>query len=150
MEKWKIITVLCLHYDFERLQHDQSQNKEEEVSSKTLLASNISDKFKTKDTPEKENSLISPLNLNTEKDIRAYLIGEWIYDQEYTTDTACKISIDKNLKIDLSFYDRYSNEPKGDYTGKIEFDWVYANPNEAPDLFSIRLTDPNNFGGKFF
>lgn len=151
MEKWKkIITVLCCIMILSGCSMIKAKNKEEEVSSKTPLASNISDKFKTKDTPEKENSLISPLNLNTEKDIRAYLIGEWIYDQEYITDTACKISIDKNLKIDLSFYDRYSNEPKGDYTGKIEFDWVYANPNEAPDLFSIRLTDPNNFGGKFF
>ncbi|HHX62576.1 MAG TPA: hypothetical protein GX707_17965, partial [Epulopiscium sp.] len=65
--------------------------------------------------------------------IREYLIGEWVYDQDYGSDIICKMYIDEDLKVGLSFYNAYTNQAKGDYTGKIKLDWVHADPNGAPD-----------------
>ena len=60
------------------------------------------------------------------------------------------MDIDKDLNVHLSFYNRETNQSKGDYKGIINFDRQYASPNEAPDLISIELIDADHPGGDFF
>ena len=88
-------------------------------------------------------------DLTTEKGIREYLQGEWVYDYYYRGDVICKMNIDKDLNVHLSFKNSYSDEPKGDYSGKIKLDRIYANKDQAPDLLSIELKDKGNPGGDF-
>lgn len=134
----------------------KGKNKDEEVSSTSPLTSKLAEKLKTKDTPQEESVTlerkmpISISDLNTEKGIREYLIGEWVYDQDYGSDIICKMHIDVDLKVGLSFYNAYTNQDKGDYTGEIKLDWVHADPNGAPDLLSIKLKDTEDSGGEFF
>lgn len=103
-----------------------------------------SDNFQERSIP------MSLPDLSTEEGIREYLVGEWVFDKEYVSDVVCKMSIDEDLNVNLSFHNDYMNEPKGDYAGQIKFDRIYANPKEAPDLLSIELMDTDYPGGDFF
>lgn len=96
------------------------------------------------------NNIKKQLDLSTEKAIRDYLQGEWTYDWNYYGDVVCKMNIDKDLNVDLSFRNSYSSEPKGDYRGKITFDRLYAKTDQAPDIISLELIDTDEPGGDFF
>lgn len=98
---------------------------------------------------QKEDKAISPIKLDDEESIKEYLIGEWIYDYYYRGDVICKMNIDKDLNIHLSFENSYSDQPKGDYLGKITLDRLYADTDQAPDLISIELIDTEEPGGDF-
>ncbi len=89
------------------------------------------------------------LDLDTEKGIREYLVGEWVFEMWYLSDVVCNMRIDKDLNATLSFYDPYTDENNGDYKGKIAFDRIYADPNEAPDLLCFEL-DGDYPGGDFY
>lgn len=97
----------------------------------------------------KEDKPVSTYDFSTEGDIRDYLVGEWTFDKGYVSDVVCKMVIDKDLNVQLSFHDVYIDEAKGDYSGKIEFDRMYINPNDAPYLLCIDLVDTNDTGGDF-
>lgn len=97
-----------------------------------------------------EEDRISPPDLSTEEGIREYLEGEWISDYYYRGDIICKMDIDKDLNVSLSFENSYSDQPQGDYLGKITFDKIYAGPDEAPDLIALELEDTDEAGGDFF
>lgn len=60
------------------------------------------------------------------------------------------MNIDKNLNVQLSFYDTYMEESKGEYTGKIKFEWYYVDPDKAPDFLRLELKDTDELGGEFF
>lgn len=122
----------------------------------------------TKDTPvssvpEDSNSIEDGetdalgINFKSEKDIRDYLIGQWISDKETLSDYLftqsdinCNMSIDQDLNVNLFFYNRYTNEPIGDYQGEISLDSFDENSNELPDLISIDLGDSDWPGGDYF
>lgn len=97
-----------------------------------------------------EESLNQAIDLTTEKSIRQYLVGEWLYEDPYLSDIACKMNIDEELNVKLSFENSYSAAPKGNYKGKITFDRIYAESNEGPDVISLELTDTDEPGGDFF
>lgn len=93
---------------------------------------------------------LSPPDLSTEEGIIEYLVGEWVYDYYNRGDVVCTMNIDHDLNISLSFENSYSEEPKGDYSGKIHLERVYAEQNEAPDNIRIELIDSDEYGGDFF
>lgn len=98
-----------------------------------------------------ENDIETPQpNLSTEEDIKEYLVGEWLCKNEYLSNIVAKMNIDKDLNIKLSFNDSFTKESKGDYVGKINFDRIYAQQDEAPDIISIELIDSDYPGGDFF
>lgn len=101
-------------------------------------------------TSKDEGIAIAPPDFSSEEGIVEYLVGEWVYDKEYVSDITCNMNIDEDLNVSLSFYDGNVDENKGEYTGKIKFDRIYAEPNEAPDLLVIELTDTDYPGGDFF
>ncbi|HHX62567.1 MAG TPA: hypothetical protein GX707_17920 [Epulopiscium sp.] len=140
----------------------KSKTTDKETNTIIPNPSKISNEAQNKNLPleenvsPKENLTIDLSNLNTEKTIREYLIGEWISDKETLSDYLlthsdinCKMSIDENLNVHLLFYNRETNETRGDYVGQITFDRLHANPNEAPDLISIKLTNTDYPGGDF-
>ncbi len=119
-------------------------------STSILNASGVSAKLK-----ERSKSTYPP-DFSTEKGIREYLVGEWVYDREYLNyadldpaNVTAKMIIDKDLNVHLSFEDKLTNKSKGEYTGEIKFDRLYAKPNEAPDLIVIDLGDEDYPGGDF-
>lgn len=129
---------------------DNSAKSATESSAVIPDASGIADKINEDSKP------VYPPDFSTEKGIREYLIGEWTYDREYLNycvldpaDVFAKMIIDKDLNVHLSFEDKYTNESKGEFTGKIEFDRLHAKPNEAPDLISIVLGEEDYPGGDY-
>ena len=105
------------------------------------------------ETSEKVEDNIIPMlqpDLTSGDSIREYLIGEWVFDKGYISDVTCKMDIDKDLNLQLSFYNSYTDEFLGDYLGEIKFERQYANPNQVPDLISIELTDTEYPGGEYF
>lgn len=119
------------------------EDKDPQVSTNTPPASET-----FKDPKEKDLQQLV-LDLSTEDAIKEYLVGEWVFEKEYISDKICKMSIDGDLNIHLSFYHAFTDELKGDYTGKIILDRQYAKPNEAPDLISIDLSHEDWPGGDY-
>lgn len=100
--------------------------------------------------PKETNTPISPPDLSTEEGVKEYLVGEWTASNSYQSDVVCKMSIDKDLKVELSFIDPTTEESKGDYKGQIELDRIYAEPPSAPDTLRIELEGTDYTGGEFF
>ena len=120
------------------------EKKDPKTKSDIPIVSESSDKL------VKDNIPVTLPDLDTEKGVKEYFVGEWVYDEEYGTDVVCKMNIDKNLNVQLSFYDTYMEESKGEYTGKIKFEWYYVDPDKAPDFLRLELTDTDELGGEFF
>ncbi|HZK26608.1 MAG TPA: hypothetical protein VFD00_03595 [Thermoclostridium sp.] len=99
---------------------------------------------------KKNAKSIPTFDLMTEENIRDYLVGEWTFDKEYVSDVVCKMDIDEDLNVHLSFHDLYIDEAKGNYLGKIELDRMYINPDDEPFLLCIELLDGDEPGGDFF
>lgn len=110
----------------------------------------------TVDLPEESNNLPeeeplgSSIDLSSEEAIKDYLVGEWIFDEETISQVTCKMNIDKDLNLKLSFDNNYTDSFKDDYEGKIIFDRQYAEHDEAPDLISFELNDDDWPGGDYF
>lgn len=115
----------------------------------TKVDNNV-DETKTTNKNEAEAIQIYIPDLTTEESIIDYLQGEWFYNNFPEREVICRMNIDNDLNISLSFYNYNTDESKGDYTGRIEFDRQYANLNEAPDLINIELADTDYPGGMFF
>lgn len=105
---------------------------------------------------QEEEMEVSQFSLDSEDSLREYLIGEWVSDKEtlsdYTltqSDINCNMVIDKDLNVDISFYNRITNESKGEFTGQIKFDRLYADKDQAPDLIVIELGEDDYPGGDF-
>ncbi|HHX62566.1 MAG TPA: hypothetical protein GX707_17915 [Epulopiscium sp.] len=128
---------------------NKTKNMDIEVSTNIPVVSKIPDDYQKENIPQEENILVSVPNLNPEKGIREYLVGEWIYDNEYGSDVACTMLIDEDLSVNLSFHNTYTNEPKGQFNGEIKLDRAHVNPNEAPDLLYVNLIDTDDSGGVF-
>lgn len=125
-------------------------------TSGTETSTAISEASGTSDKTQADGKTGYLPDFSTEKGIREYLVGEWIYDREYLnyyqldpSDVLGKMIIDKDLNVFLSFEDKHTKESKGEYTGKIGFDRLYAKPNEAPDLIVIDLGDEGYPGGDY-
>lgn len=88
-----------------------------------------------------EDKLISPPDLETEQGVREYLIGEWMCQIEYMSNIVANMTIHENLDFELSFYDSFTNESKGDYKGNIIFKRIYKDPDDAPDMITLQLDD---------
>lgn len=97
-----------------------------------------------------EGNSTFPPDLTSEEGIKNYLVGEWIFDDLYTSDLSCRMKIDKDLNVQLSFHDEYLDEFKRDYKGEIKLAKIYAEADEAPDILSIDLNDSDYSGGDFF
>ena len=93
---------------------------------------------------EVENKLISPPDLETEKGVKEYLIGEWECNIEYMSNIIANMVIHEDLDFELSFYDSFTKEAKGDYKGNIIFKRIYRNQDDPPDMISLEL-DGNEF-----
>ena len=104
------------------------------------------------EAPVKQENIIpaSQPDFRNEDGIREYLQGKWVYDYYYYGDVLCTMDIDKDLNVALSFENSYSDGPKGDYSGKITFDRIYAKPEEAPDLICVELENTEEPGGDFY
>ena len=90
------------------------------------------------------------VDLSTEEGIKDYLVGEWTFDNEHISQATCKMNIDKDLNLKLSFDNTYTDDLKDDYQGKIILDRQYARPNEVADLIMIELNDDDWPGGEYF
>lgn len=123
-----------------------SNGKKEDPEVGTDLPPTLSTTEKLQDN----KTSIAPPNLDSVVGIKEYLIGEWVFNNGYVSDVSCKMSIDENLNVNLSFYDEYANQAKGDYTGQIKLDRLYANVKEAPDMLRIELQGAEYSGGDFF
>lgn len=99
---------------------------------------------------EEEKKLISPPDLSTEEGIGEYLVGNWTCKIDYMSNIVVNMNVYENLDIQLTFYDTFTNEAKGEYKGKINFERIYASPEEAPDVISIELDDDYYARGDFF
>jgi hypothetical protein len=99
-------------------------------------------------TPEATG--LTPPDLSTEEGLRDYLVGEWHFFNEFLSQVLCDMTINEDLSVHLLFHDIYGGESKGEYTGKINLDRLYAEANEAPDLIVIDLIDSDYPGGDFF
>ena len=95
------------------------------------------------------NEMLIP-DLSTEEGIRDYIVGNWVFEKAYLSNIACRMSIDEDLNVNLSFYNPYESDFREDYTGKIKLDRQYAKPNELPDIITIELMDTDYPGGEFF
>ncbi len=102
------------------------------------------------ETIQEQVKAISPLILDTEENIKAYLVGDWIFNQEYVSSIVCNMTISEDLLVNLQFQDTLTNVAKGEYTGKIVLDRIYAKPSDAPDLITMELMDASYPGGDFF
>ena len=102
------------------------------------------------DNIQKQNKGITNIFFDSEDDIKEYLVGEWIYENDYKSQIVCQMEIDDNLIVKLSFNNSLTGESKGDYTGQIKFDRLYSEPNEIPDLICIELKNSDYPGGDFF
>lgn len=107
-------------------------------------------KYDTPNNNNPQNTLIPEPDLSTEEGIKAYLIGEWNYSNEYTNTLNCKMTVDKDLKVMFSFMEGESGESRGDYEGTLKLDRVYAKSNEVPDIISVELMDTDHPGGDFY
>lgn len=125
--------------------NSDSENKNSEVKIIDLPAVEVSENLK-----EEAEAELSPLDLTSEEGIREYLAGEWFCQIEYMSNIVVNMKIYQDLDVELSFKDSFTEESKGDYKGKIIFDRVYANPDEAPDIISIELDDSKYPKGDFF
>lgn len=99
-----------------------------------------------------EDDLILAPDLKSLDGLKKYLAGDWVFDGRsmYLSDVVCNLLIDDSLNFQLSFYDAYEKKSKGDYSGQIKLERLYANPGDVPDLLTIELKDTNDLGGEFF
>lgn len=134
------LTVLVCVVIFTGCNNSKSKNINTETNSNLSVES--------KD--HQEGLKMPRIDLNTEKDIKDYLIGEWVFDKEYMSNCICNMTIDYDLNIKLIFHDKYLDEFKGEYVGKITLERQYSNLDQAPDLISIKLADKELTGGDFF
>ncbi|HZJ98732.1 MAG TPA: hypothetical protein VFC79_01925 [Tissierellaceae bacterium] len=102
------------------------------------------------ESPENDTIPFSGVDFMSEEDVRDYLVGQWVYDFYYRGDVICIMDIDKDLNVNLSFENFYSDEPKGEYKGKISLERVHSFPSQAPDLISLSLIDTDEPGGDFY
>ena len=63
-----------------------------------LLSACNTDNTENKDPKQVQEKTIS-INLNTEDEIKEYLVGDWYFEDGYKTDISCKMNIDQNLNI---------------------------------------------------
>ena len=125
-----------------------SKNSEEkDLETNNLISPEASE---VSEGPENDIIPISGVDFTSEEDVRDYLVGHWVYDFYYRGDVICKMDIDKDLNVNLSFENSYSAEPKGEYKGEITLDRVHAFPSQAPDLISLNLIDTDEVGGDFY
>lgn len=89
-------------------------------------------------------------DLTTEAGIMEYLVGDWHYFNEYSSQVLCDMTIDEDLKVHLLFHDIYGGENRGEYTGQIKLDRAYTGSDEAQDLIVIELEGTEEPGGDFF
>lgn len=98
---------------------------------------------------EQVNKITSP-NLTSEEAVREYIVGEWIFDKEYVSDRACRMIIDEDLKIKLSFSNLSKDDFKEDYQGQIFLDRMYAGQGDPPDIITIKLPGTEFSQSDFF
>ncbi len=94
-------------------------------------------------TPSKTQDIVTtsvaPPDLDSEEGIREYLVGEWVIANLDVSEIACRMIIDADLGVDLSFSNVYTDELYEVYKGKIKLGRAYAQPGETPDLILIEL-----------
>ncbi len=125
-----------------------SQSKPDQVDqSKNTIApplEGVSKEF------EEEGNTISPPDLTTEEGIRQYLVGEWTCKIDYMSNILVTMNVSQDLDVQLSFYDTFTDENKGEYKGKISLDRLYARSDEGPDLMTFNLDDDYYSKADFF
>lgn len=128
----------------------KEEKKAETVEIENIIPSQFDEVLENEEDDYGNTRPISQVDLSSEKGIREYLIGGWVYDAYYGGDVICTMDIDKDLNVHLFFENSYSDNPKGHYSGKITFDRMYVESHEVPDLISIELIDADEPGGDFF
>lgn len=89
--------------------------------------------------PVKQEVIVVPPDLDTEKGVREYLIGEWACEMEYMSNIVANMIIHENLALELYFYDSFTKELVADYQGDIEFKRIYRDEDDAPDMMSLKF-----------
>lgn len=162
----KFILIICIIFlcGCNKFQADNIDSPDKKtIPALSKKTTEIKNKEEVKDIPLHANNkpadnLVESgnINLNSEDNIKDYLIGNWISDKENLSDYMstesdinCNMIIDENLNVDFSFYNRQTNESKGHYSGQISLDRLYAKEDEPPDLISIDLGQADWPGGDF-
>ena len=91
--------------------------------------------------PMEEVKEISPPDLSSEEGVREYLVGEWTCNIEYMSNVMAHMTIYEDLNLELSFYDLFTNEAKGDYKGSVKFKRIYRDQEDPPDMITLELDD---------
>ena len=125
-------------------------NTSENKNSNNNAENSILPAFDSSENINKDKTPFSRISLNNEENIKSYLVGEWMFDNDYKSEFICIMNIDENLIVNISFINRYTGENKGEFTGKITFDRLYSKLNEAPDLICIEIKSSDYPGGDFF
>ena len=99
---------------------------------------------------EPVGEMIYPPDLDSLSGVKNYLVGTWVFSDGYRSDVVCDMTIDENYNVQLEFFNLYENEPAGNYSGKIAFDHVYVDPDQAPDYLRIILDDEEVSGGEYY
>ena len=94
--------------------------------------------------------MIYPPDLDSLSGIKNYLVGTWVFSDGYRSDVVCDMTIDESFNVQLEFFNLYENEPAGNYTGKVMFDHIYVDPDQAPDYLRIILDDEEVSGGEYY
>lgn len=94
--------------------------------------------------------VIYPPDLDSLLGIKNYLVGSWVFSDGYRSDVVCDMTIDESFNVQLEFFNPYENKPVGNYSGKIVFDHIYVDPDQAPDYLRIILNDDKVSGGEYY
>ena len=99
---------------------------------------------------EPVEAVVYPPDLDSLEGIKNYLVANWSFSDGYRSDVACNMTIDESFNVQLEFFNTSENKSAGNYSGKIEFDHIYVDPDQAPDYLRIVLDDDKVSGGEYY
>ncbi len=104
------------------------------------------------DSAKEDVELNNPMevNLNSDTGLKDYIVGVWICEMEYMTNTVALLKVEEDFKVHLSFYDSQTKKVAKEYEGYLLFDRLYATSEETPDLISLMLEDDEYSEGDYF
>jgi hypothetical protein len=103
-----------------------------------------------KPTIKKPQENLVIVDLSDEDAVKNYLIGEWHYGVNYANDTTLTMKIENDMKINLTFFDKNTQQYIESHKGQLEFKWVHADLDKAPDSLVLMANKENQNNGEYF